>query len=204
MIVGVDFDNTIVCYNGVFHSAAVERGLIPEGAPATKEGVRDALRRCGREDAWTELQGYVYGVKCREAQPFPGVVGFFLRCRREGVPVHVISHRTRRPYRGPAYDLHRAAHEWLASRGFFDPAGAGLSPARIHFETTKEAKSRRIAEVGCTHFVDDLPEFLADPGFPAGVARILFDPEGRRAAPGDVRRAGSWEEIGHLLREFLT
>jgi hypothetical protein len=30
MRIGLDFDNTIACYDGVFHAAALERGLIPE------------------------------------------------------------------------------------------------------------------------------------------------------------------------------
>ena len=59
-MIGVDFDNTIVCYDGVFHRAAVERGLIPPELPVSKGQVRDHLRRLGQEHAWTELQGEVY------------------------------------------------------------------------------------------------------------------------------------------------
>jgi hypothetical protein len=31
MRIGLDFDNTIICYDAVFASAAVERGLLPPG-----------------------------------------------------------------------------------------------------------------------------------------------------------------------------
>ena len=35
--------------------------------------------------------------------------------------------------------------------------------------STLAEKLQRIAQQGCTHFLDDLPELLAEPGFPAGV-----------------------------------
>ena len=67
MHIGIDFDNTIVGYDSLFHRAALERGLIPPDLPATKSRVRDHLRRAGREDAWIELQGCVYGARLRRS-----------------------------------------------------------------------------------------------------------------------------------------
>jgi hypothetical protein len=114
------------------------------------------------------------------------------------VAVRVISHRTRRPFVGPAYDLHRQARAWLSSHGFFDPRRLGLAPGDVQFELTKEAKLAAIRRSGCTHFIDDLPEFLGHPDFPKGVAKVLFDPRG--AAPrGAWRRAASWREIARRL-----
>ena len=102
MILGVDFDNTIVRYDEVFHRIAVERGLIPASLAVRKNEVRDFLRRRGQEQAWTELQGYVYGPRMQEAQPFPGVLEFFARCVRQNLPVHIISHKTLAAVAGPA------------------------------------------------------------------------------------------------------
>ena len=110
MRVGVDFDNTIVCYDDVFHRVAVEWGLIPAEIAASKGAVRDYLRAEGREDTWIEVQGYVYGNRFREAPPFPGVTEFFNRCEEQAVPISIISHRTRYPFAGPRYDLHEAAY----------------------------------------------------------------------------------------------
>ncbi|MBI2360879.1 MAG: hypothetical protein HYV04_18575 [Deltaproteobacteria bacterium] len=81
MRIGIDFDNTIVCYDQMFHRIALERGLIPASLPATKGHVRDMLRRMGREEEWTEMQGQVYGKRLHEAEPFPGVLEFFTLCR---------------------------------------------------------------------------------------------------------------------------
>jgi hypothetical protein len=195
-VVGIDFDNTIVCFDTLFHRAAVEQSLIPADVPTSKTAVRDYLRRVGKEPAWTELQGYVYGVKIREAAPFPGVLEFVSRCRERGWTALVISHKTRHPFIGPRYDLHEAARKWLEDRGF---AGAGLSPARIFLETTKEDKLRRIGKEGCRWFIDDLPEFLAESAFPKSATPVLFDPNEEHPGHGGAHRLKSWAEIGTLI-----
>src|SRR4029079_9696971 len=61
MLIGLDFDNTIVRYDRLFHRLARKRGLIPDGIPVSKQAVRDHLRANGREADWTELQGMAYG-----------------------------------------------------------------------------------------------------------------------------------------------
>ena len=195
-VVGIDFDNTIVCFDTLFHRAAVEQSLIPADTPTSKTAVRDYLRRTGREPAWTELQGYVYGVKIREAAPFPGVLEFVARCRERGWTALVVSHKTLHPFLGPRYDLHAAARQWLEDRGFLRE---GLTPDRIFLETTKEDKLRRIGSEGCRWFVDDLPEFLAEAAFPASAKPVLFDPNGEYPEYGGAHRLGSWAEIGTLI-----
>src|SRR5262245_39826935 len=127
MIVGIDLDNTIVCYDQHFHSEAVARGLISEHVSSCKDAIRDHLRNNGRESLWTELQGYVYGLGMRTAQPFPGIIEFLGKCHVHGIKTHIISHRTRVPYSGESYDLHVAASEWLEAQGFFESSRTGLS-----------------------------------------------------------------------------
>jgi hypothetical protein len=197
MMIGLDFDNTLVRYDEVFHDEAVARGLIPADVPAVKEQVRDRLRRDGREDAWTELQGWTYGPGMAKAKAFPGVREFLTACRARGVAVRIISHRTRKPFLGPAHDLHAAAREWLKQSGFLGP-DTDIRPEDVYFEETKPAKLARIAEQGCTHFIDDLPEFLSMPGFPAGVERLLFDPAGGHAGE-PFPRLRSWDEAAKIL-----
>lgn len=182
LLIGVDFDNTIVRYDELFHRLASERGLIPDRVPPSKEHVRDYLRAAGREDDWTELQGYVYGARMDEAAAFPGVLEFFAEATRRPIDVVIISHKTRHPYRGERYDLHHAARHWLEINGFFDRSRIGLSQSAIFFEETKAGKLERIGRQHCTHFIDDLPEFLLEEAFPPGTERILFRPQGDEAA----------------------
>jgi hypothetical protein len=199
MLIGTDFDNTIVCYDSLFHRLALDAGFITADLAEDKGSVRDYLRRTGQERRWTELQGEVYGARMAEAGIFPGVVDFFQTCRAREIPVNIISHKSRRPYLGAGHDLHRAAQDWLAANGFYSAGGAGLRPQDVYFEESRDRKLARISHAGCTHFIDDLPEFLAEPGFPRNVDRILFDPRGVHPGTGSLTRVGSWNELAMLL-----
>lgn len=195
MRIGVDFDNTIVCYDRLFFQLAEERAWIPTSLPADKESVRGYLRAMGREEQWTELQGLAYGLRIGEAAPFPGVREFFRLCRERGVPICVISHKTRLPVRGPQVDLHAAARGWLRGQGFHEPSGIGLPASQIFLEETQAEKLQRIARQRCTHFVDDLPEFLQAADFPADVERMLFDPQERYGGKVSFLRVSSWNTL---------
>ncbi|HBJ82286.1 MAG TPA: hypothetical protein DDZ88_00090 [Verrucomicrobiales bacterium] len=199
MIIGVDFDNTIVCYDGIFHRVALERGLIPAELPQDKTTVRNHLRQTGREPDWTEMQGYVYGPRLIDAQPYPGVLEFFRAAVKQGIEVRIVSHKTKHPFLGEQHDLHAAAWGWLESNGFFDPSRIGMRRDQVFLELTKESKHQRIGSIGCTHFIDDLPEFLLDPGFPEGVQRIHFDPCGRAAPENGLCSAQSWLQLSSEL-----
>ena len=195
MVIGIDFDNTIVSYDELFHRLAAERGLIPPEVPRRKASVRDFLRRSGREDAWTELQGHAYGAGMGEAPACPGVIEFFARAHRVGLPLYVISHKTKEPVAGQPHDLHQAARAWLEGHGFFDARGVGFSPARVFFEPTRLEKIRKIAELGCTHFIDDLEETFREEAFPASVEKILFAPQPSVAVPRGAKVMKDWREI---------
>ena len=199
MLIGLDFDNTLVRYDGVFHRLAVERGLIPAELPASKHHIREFLRAAGREDDWTQLQGLAYGPRITEAEPFPDVKRFLARCRAAGVRVVVVSHKTRFPYRGEPHDLHAATHRFLEWHGFLRTADTGLSAADVFLELTLADKLRRIGQLGCTAFVDDLPEVLTHPDFPPGVRKVLFDPAAAHPADRGYTRVSSWRACAAVL-----
>lgn len=200
MVIGVDFDNTIVCYDELFHRVAVEQGLIPASVAATKGAVRAYLEERGRGDDWTELQGLVYGIRLPGAAVFPGVREFFRRRIGLGLSLYIVSHKTRYPALGPPYDLHRAANEWLEMQGFYDPMEIGLPRENVFFELSQQEKVDRITQVGCSVFVDDLPEVLLRQDFPAGVRRILFDPHGHYPSEKGLDRTASWAEIEQRIQ----
>jgi hypothetical protein len=198
MHIGLDFDNTIVIYDRLFHRAALERGLIAAGVPQRKREVRDAIRLLpGGEDAWTELQGIVYGRRMAEAEPAPGVEAFLAACSAAGVRVSIISHKTEFPAIGERVSLRQAAQAWLADRGFL--ARHGIAAADVLFLGTLAEKLAAIAAGACTHFVDDLVEVLGHPDFPPRVERILYA-LARGAPPPGVVTFDSWEGVrGHLF-----
>ncbi len=190
MRIGIDFDNTIACYDGVFYAAALQRELIAPDLPRDKNSVRDFLNGSGRADAFTELQGYVYGARMDLAAPYSGVVDFVRAARAAGHAVFIVSHKTRHPMMGPRYDLHAAARGFLAGHGLVGPGGL-LPDENACFELTKEEKLARAVQLQVDVFIDDLPEILGMPGWPDRVRRVLFDPDGRR--PDGVWKADIFE-----------
>jgi hypothetical protein len=204
MRIGIDFDNTIACYDGVFHAAALERGLIPPDLGRDKNSVRDHLNGSGRNDDFTELQGYIYGARMDLVSLYPCFAEFVAAARRIGHDLFIVSHKTAHPILGPRYDMHAAARGFLAARGLMGDAAAQIAPSRVFLELTGDAKVARVAALGCDMFVDDLPEILAMPGFPAGMRRVLFDPDNRFAGAtneiGNVERRRSWPAIAAELK----
>lgn len=172
MFLGIDFDNTIIQYDDVFYRHALNKKLIPETLAKDKLSVRDYLRSKNIEDEWTIIQGEVYGSRIMDAEPFDSVVEVLTALKNLGIPLKIISHKTRFPYLGPKVDLHKSALNWLNSHGFLGSSGLGLSEDDVFFEVKLEDKISRIISSGCTHFIDDLPEVLEL--LPDRISRILF------------------------------
>lgn len=197
MRLGLDFDNTIICYDRLFHRVALEMGLIPKDVIASKNSVRDYLRQHGKEPEWTLMQGEVYGVRIKEAEPFPSVVSSLSELAKGNASMYIVSHKTSTPLQGPRYDLHQAAYGWLTHSGFFSPQGLNFGPTSVFFEQTKEEKVRRILDLGCSHYIDDLPEILEM--LPDSVQRILFAPGGQETIPYSWRQFHHWGSLAQVL-----
>lgn len=197
MRLGLDFDNTIICYDRLFHRVALKKGLIPSNVPATKNSVRDYLRQHDMEPEWTLMQGEVYGARIKEAEAFPSVLESLGRLAQGGTAMCIVSHKTSTPIQGPYYDLHQAAYGWLTQAGFFSPTGLNFQSDAIFFEHTKEAKVRRIVDLGCSHYIDDLPEILEL--LPDSIQRILFSPGGEETIPSSWRQFHHWGDLARVL-----
>jgi hypothetical protein len=201
MLIGFDFDNTLISYDRVFRHLAEEAGMDPADPRQGKTAIRDWARRSPEGDiAWQRLQARAYGPRIHEAEPAEGALAFLETCHRKGIPARILSHKSRFAAQDPqGTDLREAAMAWLQGRGFLAPA-TGLGPAQVHFLETRAAKVEAIALQGCTHFVDDLEETFLEPGFPAQVQGILYLPEGSPSRPLlPVRIARSWAEIAEIL-----
>jgi hypothetical protein len=197
MLLGLDFDNTLICYDSLFHRVALERGLIPADLPAQKNCVRDYLRQKNQEDDWTHMQGEVYGARITEAESFAEVIPTLQGLAQAGLPMRIVSHKTRTPYQGPAYDLHQAARDWLTAQGFLSVSGLNWSPDQVFFELTKVDKVKRITDLGCSHYIDDLPEILNM--LPDSIQKILFSPGGAVPIPPTWQQFQNWYDLPQLL-----
>jgi hypothetical protein len=198
--IGLDFDNTMICYDGVFLSAAKERGLVSADLVGSKQQVRDAIRlRPDGETDWQRLQGYVYGRGLDRAEAFDGLGAFLERARSAGDAILVISHKTEFGHLDPErVNLRQAALAWMKAEGLLEEGSAGLV-GTVFFEGTRAEKLRRIASTRCDVFVDDLEEVLADPAFPPSVERILFSqlPSAAIAAPHTI--CANWAAVEEVL-----
>lgn len=200
MRIGIDFDNTLVLYDHVFHGCAVEEFGMPAEIPAEKSAIRTWFREGPLgERAWVELQGIVYGTRLDQADLAPGSDAFLRACRERGFEMAIISHKTEHPAAGPRVDLREAARRFLRDRGLLRAEVYGLSLERVFFTGTRDEKLELIARLRCDAFVDDLPEVFAEPTFPAGVHKLLYDRAGRVGRHGDVVVCRSWREVGAQL-----
>ena len=199
MRIGIDFDNTIVSYDALFHRIAFEKKLIPSTVPVNKIAVRDYLRSINQEDQWTLMQGEVYGLRMDEAKAYPHAINFLIQAKQAGHQLYIISHKTTRPFMGPPYDLHQAAKLWVDSHLIFQ-SNPLFTSEHIFYELTKEKKIERARSLECDVFIDDLPEILAMPGFHELTKKILFDPELKHTKSTQTcTTASSWEELAQLV-----
>jgi hypothetical protein len=191
MLIGLDLDNTIVCYDRVFATLAKEAGLPAPVCEGGKPAIRSFLRKEGREPEWTMMQGHAYGKRMGMAEPYAGVIDFIGVARSGQHALAIVSHRTLRPFLGEPFDLHAAAEHWLEALGLLDRLD-------LFLETSMESKAARITELGCDVFVDDLPEFLSRQDFPAATRRVLFDPSNILVRE-PIERAVSWLEVSGIV-----
>lgn len=196
--VGIDFDNTLVSYDDVFLRAAIECELLPRHFTGDKTAVRDSIRMATGDTQWAKLQAEVYGRRMIEAMMIEGAGDFVLACRKHGAEVYIVSHKSRHAAADGA-DLHTAALTWMECNRFFHKDGLAFTRGDIFFEPTREAKCRRISELGCSHFIDDLEEVFREPEFPSGVERFLLR-RGRNPAPhGPFTAFTDWPAITNAV-----
>ena len=201
MNIGIDFDNTIVCYDSLFMEVALkEKFLKGNCAVGTKTEIRNYLRREEKgEKSWMKLQGLVYGKFMHGAEMMPGVANFLLSCNLRNHRVFIVSHKTMYGHYDPAkVSLRGEALKWMEVRRFFDPVYFGLEKQNVYFSDTREEKVNIIAQLNCDWFIDDLPEVFEEKLFPTDTKKILFgsfEPEFLH----DTTILNSWRKISEKI-----
>lgn len=183
MRIGIDFDNTIICYDQVFCTLAKEWRLIDPNFLGTKRELRDQIRLLHGDTTWQRLQGKAYGEFIKIAQPFDGFMSFLQQCQNQTTAeLFIVSHKTELGHFDEKnISLRDAARAWLQENTIFQY----IPKNNVYFETTRDEKIARITQLQCTHFIDDLPEVLESPIFPKKTARFLFQ--------------NNWKEIAHAI-----
>lgn len=201
-IIGIDLDNTIVSYDTLFYTIALEQRLIDTTVNPGKKQIRDLIRLLpDGEIRWQQLQSVVYGPRIAEAVLIDGVSDFIQRCHAEHCPVYIVSHKTEYANLGELrVNLRQAALHWMEQNCFFVPDGLGLSRSQVLFGATRQEKIDLIKRLGCTHFIDDLKEVFQERDFPSAVTKILYTPQDIDMILLDgVKILGSWQQITEYI-----
>ena len=204
--IGVDFDNTIACYDTAFPVVARELEFYASLNNVPKEQIKNlVLAGSGGELDWQKLQGQVYGRYIHLATVFPGFIEFLCHSKLNGHSVFIISHKSEYGhFDRTAVNLRDAALSWMTDNGILGSDDLQLQKANVFFEHTREAKINRIYSLECTHFIDDLAVVLRDPLFPDSVERILFAPDCWEKFREELKVAPSWRMINYDLFDNWT
>lgn len=202
MIIGIDFDNTIVSYDELFYREAMQLGLINAQCPKNKISVREYIWKTRGDVAWQKLQALVYGPKIGEAVLIPGVKEFLSMCKKHKVKVFIVSHKTEYANYDPTRtNLRVAALQWLDNHDFFSDQDFGLRRQDFFFESNRLDKISRIKNLCCTLHIDDLEEIFLDESFDQNIDKILFAPKNVREIYG-IKVCASWKSITeYVFRE---
>lgn len=203
MRIGIDFDNTIVSYDGVFYETAQALSWFVDDKGSSKVGpekrsktaVKSWFIERDNEDGWTELQGIVYGKTISQALPYQGLEKALQALKNAGAKMFVVSHKTRYPIIGDKLDFHQAASDWLNDQGL-----AGYFED-CFFCPEKSLKVARVANLDLNWFVDDLENVLLYPGFPDHTGKIHFVPEQSPVTQPSqgIIRASHWRDIPEII-----
>ena len=196
MIIGLDFDITLVIYDELFAKVAKEQGVGNNEALNDKITIRNYLRSMNQEELFTKIQGEVYGKRITEARAAKNMVNTLIILNQRGIKLNIISHKTKTPYKGPRYDLHESAWKWI-KENLKDHDGRQLfEESDVYFEETKEKKVDRIRDCKCTHFIDDLPEILEM--IDGKIVKVLYCPKNREERHG-MKVMSDWTQLQKIL-----
>lgn len=202
MIIGIDFDNTIIDYNNLFYEAGLSLGVLPDNAIYNKKIIREYLIDNGREPDWIKIQGLVYGKYIRNAKVMEGFSLFSDHCYEMGWKVFIISHKTRDSIVGEIFDLHTSAFNWLEKNRIFGTDSQG-AVVEVFFEATQSEKIYRINRLGCDIMIDDLAEVLLHPDLSRDIIKILYDPHSKNPSNREYFTACRWDQIcGIIERQY--
>lgn len=203
MRIGIDFDNTIADYTGVFYQVAVDLQWIPKSTGQSKREVKQYFIDCNSQNQWTELQGIVYGKEINKAAPYMNCVDALNTLNDYGHELFIISHKTKFPIIYSCdenkVNFHEAARSWLNINDIIGTDKSPINADYVFFNETLTQKVECVADLKCDIFLDDLPSVFSHSGFPSNVEQVLFQPgisQGKLAING----INEWRDFVRLVQ----
>ncbi|MCU7834962.1 MAG: hypothetical protein KZQ83_06860 [gamma proteobacterium symbiont of Taylorina sp.] len=173
MIIGIDFDNTIINYDGLFILQAVKKDWLCDKSLTKKEVKQNLIAQDFDDKRWQILQAEVYGKQIVKAKLYAGVYKFIQTVIESGGIIYIISHKTEYSNFDGKTNLIQPAIKWLKEQKIIGSKGL-LAIQNLSFHTTRDEKIKKIRELKCDLFIDDLSAVLLDNNFPQYTFPLLF------------------------------
>ncbi|MDC3193528.1 hypothetical protein OAU31_03830 [Alphaproteobacteria bacterium] len=199
MRVGIDIDNTIICYDDAFPVLAQKTGFdVPFSA--NKQEVRAWFHERGLHNEFTLLQGKVYGRNISMAHVFEGVQSFLAEAIGRNYEVFLVSHKTKYPIKGEKLNLHEATLAFLSDQHIVGEQQSNSIPFdNVYFEPTLEFKVKKIVDLKLDYFIDDLLTILNHEKFPDRSCRIWFSGQTGGHNNAQIEHCESWFSINKKI-----
>jgi len=174
--IGIDFDNTIVNYQGLFSAVAKKLKFNLDRYPTKKELIKkEIFKNKDGLKLWQKLQGKVYGEFISGAKIFDGVKKFIVHCNLKKYELFIVSHKTRfGHYDNKNFLLRDAALQWMYSKNIIGNNLDNIKKENIFFFSSRKKKIQFIKKLKLDFFIDDLSEVLLDKYFPKSTKKILL------------------------------
>ena len=146
MVIGFDFDNTIVNYDKVFFYSAFKKNYVPKTISKNKSAVKKYLFKRGELQKWRMLQSEVYSNDILMAKPYKGFLKVIKKLVNNKIKIKVVSHKTINPYYGKKVNLHKISRKWLNKNltNFY------RRKVKVYFEETEKKKSYVLKNLAAT------------------------------------------------------
>ena len=189
MIVGVDFDNTLINYDKVFSEIAKKNDLIKKTLKS-KELVKKKIIVNHGEDKWTRLQGQVYGKEILKAHRNKFIKDCLVKISKIS-KIYLISHKTKFPIIGKKINMHNSALIWLKKNKLYGKNKV-FNKENVFFEKSVQDKVRKIKYLKCDIYIDDLTSVLDRLNFK--IIKILFNKK-----KNGYNAINNWKKIKNFI-----
>ncbi len=202
--IGIDFDNTIVNYDGLFSKVAKKLKLNLDSYPVKKESIKkEIFKKKNGLKIWQRLQGKVYGEFIANAKIFNGLKKFIIHSNLKNYKIFIISHKTHfGHYDEKKISLRKSALDFLNSKKIVNSNITGIKKKNIFFFSTRRKKIIHIKKLKLNFFIDDLSEVLCDKNFPTKTNKILFS--NTKDDKKNIIKINNWFKIDEIINGYWS
>lgn len=185
--IAIDLDNTIAMYDRAILTVCDQMQLNIPLIYRTKSTISKYLKSNGNNDTWTDIQGLIYGPYMEKAFISKGFENFAAFALKLSYELVIVSHKTKFPASGGAYNLRDSAKQWI-------DANLPNIFADVYFEDSIESKLSRVRSINPVLFIDDLKEVLESCNLGLQRSILIHDVE-ENSQSNFFQSFLTWEEI---------